>query len=82
MSGDIHNPVATVTVRGEAVEVRELTWKDSLRAVRDMTGTIMKLVSPDGTKLLLDRERLVAAISEQEALVSWVLTRATGRDQK
>lgn len=85
MKEDVLNAVRLVKVRGEQVEVRELTWKDYVRAVKQMTGTILGLIG-DGGKISMDaivlnREKLTEAIGAQEDLVAWVLAKSTSRDQ-
>lgn len=74
---------------GENVEVLELRWKDSLRAIKEMCGTVLQLLGPDGGNvqsgelvIRLDRDRVVAAIVEQESLLTWVLMKSTARDQE
>jgi hypothetical protein len=81
MKEDVLNPVIPVKVRGETVDVRELTWKDYLRAVKDLTGTILKLMGEGGTTLVLNREKILEAITAQEDLVGWVIEKSTGKDQ-
>lgn len=78
---DIHNPVRRIDVRGELITVKELVWKDCLQAVREMTATVLQLLGPGGTTMVLDKEKIVAAITQQEQLVTWVLEKATGKPQ-
>ena len=75
------NPLATVQIRGESITVKELVWKDYLRAMKDMTGAILSILAKDGT-IVLNREKIIEAITAQEELVSWVLQRSTGKDAK
>lgn len=77
MKVDVLNPVVTVQVRGSAVQVQELNWKDYLRAVRELTDTVMKFMGKEG-EIKWEREPLVAAIQSNESLLSWVLEKSTG----
>lgn len=79
MKTDIFNPVVTVKIRGDSVEVRELTWKHYLRAVKELTDNLLGLMSGKNT-LELNKEKVVATISAQEELVSWVIQASTGKD--
>jgi hypothetical protein len=78
MKEDVLNPVATVLIRGEAVQVSELTWKDYLRAIREVTDAVMKLLK--NGQVVLDRDKIVEFIINQEATLSWVLEAATKKD--
>lgn len=80
MASEILNPVVLVRVRGESVEVKELTWKDHVRAVKELTGTLLKLLSGDGKTLTLTKEVILEAIVAQETLVQWIIEKSTGRD--
>ena len=83
MNQDIHNPVERVKIStGELVEVRELVWKDCLRAVKEMTDTVLELLGPGGGTLVLDKDKIVRALGAQENLVTWVLEKSTGRTQE
>lgn len=81
MSTDVLNPVVTVKIRDELIEVKELTWKDYLRAVKEMTDAILKLLNGKG-EFALDRDKVVEALGAQENLIAWVAEKCTGRDQK
>ena len=81
MDNSILNPVRTVQLRAQAVDVSELTWKDYLRAVKMLASTVSKLLTPDG-KVNSDPAAVVSAIADQEALASFVVSRATKRDEK
>jgi hypothetical protein len=81
MRDDVLNPVIPVKIRGETVEVRELTWKDYLRAIKEATGSVLKLMSESGATLELSKDKVVEVIGAQEELVSWVLEKSTGKDQ-
>jgi hypothetical protein len=79
METDKLNPLIPVSVRGERVEVREMNWKDSLRAVKEMTGAIMTLVNNKG-EMVLDKTKIIEALTSQEALASWVIQKSTDKD--
>lgn len=83
---NIHNPITVVrTSSGELVEVRELTWKNCLTAIKKLTDTVLELLGKQqggsSIALTLDKEKLVSAITSQEELVTWALMKSTGRDQ-
>lgn len=78
---DVLNPLVPVEIRGERIEVRELNWKDYSRAIKELTGSAMKLLGTGGT-LVLDKEKIIQAIGEQESLIQWVVEKSTGRDSK
>ena len=75
-------PVRTISVRGKTVEVRELTWRDSMRAVKELTGWVMKLLGGQKGKLTadsvtLDKDSIVEALTTQEDLVAWAMEKST-----
>lgn len=80
MASEILNPVITVKVRGEQIEVRELTWKDYIRAIKELSGSLLKLVSDGGNAVSLTKENVLEALSSQEDLVQWVTEKSTGRE--
>lgn len=83
MEPDIINPIATVKVRGESVEVRELTWKDHMRLLKELTTTVMDLLQKAQAggqgEFSLKAEEIVEALVKQEDLATWVISRCTGR---
>lgn len=79
MASEILNPVLTVKVRGENIEVRELTWKDYIRAIKELSGSLLKLVSDEGNAISLTKENVLEALSSQEDLVQWVTEKSTGK---
>lgn len=93
---NVLNPVVTVKLRGDrTIEVKELAWKDYLRAIKQMTESLLKLIANQKNKpanaleiasaegsLIIDRDKLVQAIGEQEDLVAWVLQKSTGQSQE
>jgi len=83
METSILNPVRSVKLRAqeELVDVHELTWKDYLRAVSMLAKSVSTLLTPDG-KVSQDPSAIVSAIVEQEALASFVISRATKKDEK
>lgn len=86
MKDDVLNPVRTVKIRGQDIEVKELTWKDYLRAVKDLTGSVIKLfgqkIELQKGEITLNRDRLIEIIGEQETLVQWVLEKSTGQPKE
>lgn len=75
-------PIKTANVKGKTIEIRELTWRDSMRAVKELTGSIMKLVGGKQGKLTtdslsLDKDSIVEALSAQEDLVAWAIEKST-----
>ena len=72
MSTEVIEGLVRVKIRGENVEVRELTWKKYLNAVKELTGTILGLIG-EGSKIILDKQKLLDAVNAQEGLVEWVL---------
>ncbi len=76
---DLLNPIRRLTVRGEPLEVRELTWKELAHVLQELSGTALALVGANG-QIILDREKLLAALAANESLLSWILEKATGRD--
>jgi hypothetical protein len=79
---DILDPRKRVRIKGEELEIRGLTWKDHIRAVKELTATIMELLAQnkDGNATQLDAETIVSAITKQESLATWMITRSTGKD--
>lgn len=82
MKEDILNPVVPVKIRGELVEVRELTWKDYLRAVKESAGALMKLITPDGKAVQFNKDTIIEVLTSQEDVAGWVLEKSTGKDAK
>jgi hypothetical protein len=78
---DVLNPVVAIKIRDRLIEVKEMPWKDYLRAVKDMTGTLMKLIGPGGNTLALTKENVIEALTAQEELLTWVLQKCTGEEQ-
>lgn len=79
MKTDVWNPIATVQIRGEAIQVKELDWRTYLWAVKELTGTLMGLVNDKG-QLILEKDKIVTALTDQENLVSVLVEKSTGRD--
>lgn len=87
MEPDIINPIATVRIRGESVEVRELTWKDHLRLIKELTATVLELLQKaqtggGGTEFSLKADEIVEALVKQEDLAAWVMARSTGKPKE
>lgn len=85
MEPDIINPIATVRIRGESVEIRELTWKDHLRLIKELTSTVVDLLQKaqgSGTEFSLKADEIVGALVKQEDLAAWVMSRSTGRPKE
>lgn len=93
---NVLNPVVTVKLRGgRTIEVKELTWKDYIRAIKQMTDSLLKLIANQKNKpanaleiasaegsLVIDRDKLIQAIGDQEDLVGWVIQKSTGEAQE
>lgn len=80
MASEILNPVVRVQLRKESIDVTELTWKDHVRAVKELAGAMIKLISGDGKSITLNKDSLLEAVIAQESLVQWVVEKSTGRD--
>jgi len=81
---DIHNPSVTIQISSRSVTVKELTWKQHFRAIRELTDTIMGLVDTSGggkpaggISISFDRQKLIDALASQEEFMNWILTAAT-----
>lgn len=101
---DALNPVIRVpNIKGGEVDVRELKWRDYLRAIKELTDNVLtfaaavkssgdpkKKPEPEGTKvvdlanvgaLILDKDKLIDAVTRSESLAGWVLAASTGKDE-
>ncbi|MEW6306273.1 MAG: hypothetical protein AB1705_22630 [Verrucomicrobiota bacterium] len=76
----ILNPVRTVNVQGEAVEVRELRALDALQFFKLLSAHAGKLVNDQGN-ITLSLDRLVELVSGVEELARYLLLKSTGRDE-
>lgn len=75
------NPVLTVRVRGEAVDIKELKWRDSLRLVKSITDSLTELLAKRnaGGQLELGAEDIVTAITKTEDVAGWLIEATTGK---
>jgi len=81
---DILNPVISVpNIKGETVDVKELTWKEYLRAMKELASSMLRFLEAGKTELtlavVLDPKKIIEAIGEQEAMVEWILAASTNR---
>ena len=79
MQPDILNPILRVNVKGVDVEVRELSWKDHVRAIKELTSTVIELLK-EGKGSEFNAETIIEAITKQETLAAWVIAKSTGND--
>lgn len=75
----ILNPVSTVKVAGETVEVRELKWPDAVGFLQTTAKHVGKLLTPSG-QLNIDPAQLPAVIAETGELAEFLILKATGKD--
>ncbi len=79
------NPIISVKIARrdleESVEVQELTWKDFLRAIKQLSAALLEVLDAKGG-FALTKDNLVKAITESEDLMSWVIHKSCpGKDQ-
>lgn len=81
MQTDVINPVLVVRVRGEAIDVRELKWRDALRLVKDITNSLTELLAKRnaGGQFELAAEDIIAAITKTEDVAAWSIQASTGK---
>src|SRR3990167_5627310 len=71
---DILNPVISVpNIKGETVDVKELTWKEYLRAMKELASSMLRFLEAGKTELtlavVLDPKKIIEAIGVLEAMV-------------
>lgn len=75
----ILNPVRTVTVQGQTVEVRELRALDVLQFFKLLSGHARKLANEQGN-ITLSLDRLAELVTGTEELSQFLILKSTGRD--
>ena len=79
MPTDSFMPVETVRLLGgRTVEVRELTWKQLLHALKQLAQRALTFVAQDGKTISIEASKIVEALSEQEELAVWIVEKSTG----
>ncbi len=82
---ELLDPVRTVDIGGEQVQVRELRWLDALQFLQKLAGGIEQVVGtqaigPDGT-VRLNADKLREAVLSGGELANTLLAKATGLPQ-
>lgn len=75
---DTLNPIRQVQIGDETVTVRELTWKEYLHVIRELTSTVFTFITDKGA-IEWKKDRIVDALMKQEGLLDWVLQKSTDR---
>ncbi|HEV2207303.1 MAG TPA: hypothetical protein VG167_00895 [Verrucomicrobiae bacterium] len=78
----VHNPSVTVQIGGgsQVVEVRELVWPDALSLYSRLMAQAKEFLDEKG-QFDLKPEKIVAALSENIELGTWLVLKSTGRDE-
>lgn len=76
----IHNPTVLVKLAMGEIQVRELSWPDALNLYQRLVGQSKSLFDEQG-RLMLDPQKLVAAINENIELGQWLVLKSTGKDE-
>ena len=75
----IMNPVASVELAGERIEVRELRWPEALGLLQEISLHVGRFVTAEG-RLRLSPDDLPKLIQESASLAEHLILKATGKD--
>src|SRR3974377_564253 len=76
----IHNPTISVKLQSGEIEVKELSWPDALNLYNRLMAQSKGFMDDNG-QLILDAAKVIAAIQENVELGSWLVQKATGKDE-
>jgi len=79
MSLQILNPVKTVQVGGEQIEVREIKWRDAVQFLQELSKQAANFITPQGN-LQLSADNLPSVVIQSASLIDLLLTKSTGKD--
>ena len=76
----LFNPVREIRIGSETVIVKELSWPNALsffNKLREQT----RLLLDDKGNLVLDTQKVLAAIGDNLELATWLVEKSTGREK-
>lgn len=76
----LFNPVREIRIGSETVIVKELSWPNALsffNKLREQT----RLLLDDKGNLVLDTQKVLAAIGDNLELATWLVENSTGKDK-
>jgi hypothetical protein len=80
MTPSVHNPVRSVPLRTGAVDITELSWPDAQHLYRKLTGQMKDVMDGEGN-LTISTGKVVAMITENVELGTWLVLKSTGKDE-